>query len=506
MGMSPPQDLFHKGHHALLLPTYPSRHEHQENLPLSFADVLAETREIVQLALPVIFSYIMEFGLPIITYAAVGHLGVRELDGLALGTMTSNITGMSLVTGLTLAMDTLASQAYGACDYVRVGILAQRAFLICLSSCLPVAILWWNIEPLLCMLGQDPSSSRLAAVYLRVFSLYLPPFVVFEVAKKFIIAQGLVAPMMYIMALSCILHAMVTYVLIWPLGLGFLGSPIALVVTYCNLATLSVAYITFSRGWVPGGGTVDPARCWGGWSRDAWTDWGPFLYYGVFGLVQFGLEWWAWEAMLLLSGMLGPKPMAANAITSQLGTFLYNFPLGVSVAAAVRVGQALGAGAPRRARRACVVAIGIAAAQACVLATVALQARGFWAGLFTQSSNVQALVDPLLIIVACIMFGDGIQVACAGVLRGAGLQAYGAGISCVGMFAIGLPLGVALAFGRGWGVSGLWYGYLIAQLVSACGHLTVVYTIPWGTQAKQARRRTSLSFPSECTSLLDRGP
>jgi hypothetical protein len=48
----------------------------------------------------------------------------------------------------------LLLQAYGARRYSMLGVVLQRARLICWCACLPVAVLWNFMGPLLLLLGQ----------------------------------------------------------------------------------------------------------------------------------------------------------------------------------------------------------------------------------------------------------------------------------------------------------------------------------------------------------------
>ena len=80
----------------------------------------------------------------------VGHLGPRELGAATLGIMLTNITGFSIVWGGMTALDTLGSQSYGAGNYPRVGVLAQRCLAMSTVACVPVAIVVRGPRPPLC--------------------------------------------------------------------------------------------------------------------------------------------------------------------------------------------------------------------------------------------------------------------------------------------------------------------------------------------------------------------
>ena len=223
-----------------------------------------------------------------------------------------------MIAGVMLAMDTLASQANGARNYELVGSIAQRAALITAILCIPVILLWYNITPVLLFFGQDPKVTQYASSYLRWFAFGLAPNLLFEVARKFLVAQSIVSPIAWIMAIALLWHVVATYVLIWPAGLGFIGSPIACATTYLLMLGLMVLYMRFGHRWFGTDNSVDPLRCWGGFSREAFREWGSFLLLGLPSCVQLCGEWWSFELVVLAAGYLGKEELAASNIVQQL--------------------------------------------------------------------------------------------------------------------------------------------------------------------------------------------
>ena len=67
---------------------------------------------------------------------------------------------------------------------------------------------------------------------------------------------------------------------------------------------------------------------------------------------QTVLEVGAWNLSTFAAGYLTPVALATHAIALNYASVSYMVPLGVSAAAAVSVGHAIGAGDPARARRA----------------------------------------------------------------------------------------------------------------------------------------------------------
>jgi MATE family multidrug resistance protein len=147
-------------------------------------------------------------------------------------------------------------------------------------------------------------------------------------------------------------------------------------------------------------------------------------------------------------------------------------PLGISSAAAVRVGQALGRRDVDGARRAGWVALAvgsmvmISSGLAFVLAPRAILRA------FTADAAVIETGVVLLRVAAFFQLFDGLQVVATGVLRGTGDTRTPMIANLGGHWQLGLPIGYVLCFQRGLGIVGLWLGLSLGLVVVA---LTLLY-------------------------------
>ncbi len=178
--------------------------------------------------------------------------------------MTANITLYAPVQGLATCLDTLCAQAFGSGHKHLVGLQLQRMACFLLLAVVPVAAVWLAAEGILAALIPEPQSAALAARYLRVLIAGMPAFVFFECGKRFVQAQGLFAANTYVLVVAAPLNILLTYALVWRLGWGFIGAPVAVVVTQWLMPALLLLYVCF----------VDGAQCWGGFSRRALENWG----------------------------------------------------------------------------------------------------------------------------------------------------------------------------------------------------------------------------------------
>ena len=94
--------------------------------PRSRADFIA----LLAFALPLALTRGSQGAMQQTNVMFVGHLGVVELGAGASGNLWATIVGRSIINGGLSALDSLASQSYGAKDFVHVGTLTQRAILM----------------------------------------------------------------------------------------------------------------------------------------------------------------------------------------------------------------------------------------------------------------------------------------------------------------------------------------------------------------------------------------
>lgn len=114
-------------------------------------------------------------------------------------------------------------------------------------------LVWVFSEQLLVLARQDPELAHSAGIFIRyaakIFHIIvllsnphrlmlpsLPCVLVFEGIKRYLHAQGLMTPTLIILSITTALNAVMGYVLIYAVGLGFIGAPLTLNLT--NIANV----------------------------------------------------------------------------------------------------------------------------------------------------------------------------------------------------------------------------------------------------------------------------
>jgi MATE family multidrug resistance protein len=136
-------------------------------------------------------------------------------------------------------------------------------------------------------------------------------------------------------------------------------------------------------------------------------------------------------------------------------------PLGISGAAAVLVGQAVGRGDPVGARRAARAALACGAVFMATTALVMLAIPEELARIYSREASVVALAAALLPIAGTFQVFDGLQVVSLGILRGLADTRGPFLIALLGFWLLGFPVSLVLAFQRGLGAPGLWWGLVV---------------------------------------------
>lgn len=146
-----------------------------------------EAKEFLKISFPIVVTYLLTFLIQLETLfcktikkfsfqsfyqfnnilSGLGDLGPDILAAAGLGNVWMNVSANSILFGLATALETLSSQANGAKNYPRVGILLQRSICISLVVVIPISIIWWFSGDIFILLKQDPHISTLSGLYIR---------------------------------------------------------------------------------------------------------------------------------------------------------------------------------------------------------------------------------------------------------------------------------------------------------------------------------------------------
>jgi len=200
--------------------------------------------------------------------------------------------------------------------------------------------------------------------------------------------------------------------------------------------------------------------------------------------LQIQLEFAAFGVVALFMGGFGTVEMAAHQVAINLASLTFMVPLGVSAAAAVRVGLAVGGGNADAIRREATAALFCGAGFMVLTGALFIGAAGPLASAYTSVPEVLAMAVIFIPIAGFFQVFDGIQVVSAGILRGMGDTRAPVIINLLGFWLMGMPISLALAFRTSLGPAGLWWG-----LVAGLGVVAVFLLLRIGRQLRSTQLR-----------------
>ena len=446
----------------------------------SFAD---ELRQLLRLGLPIAMVQLGMTALNFVDIALLGHHDEASLPAMALGN-TLAWGAMVFCMGAVTAIDPLLSQAVGARDQEAIPRLLGRGLLLAVLLALPAALLLLPAATWLELSGQSATLIPEAANYARLQALGILPFLWYAVLRSFLSAHARVWPQV----LTIVAGNLANLALDWVLIFGKFGVP-AMGATGAALATVACRWLMlFGLLWFGFADLGPPLRA----LRTAAVRSAAFALAPLWRLLRLGapigaqflLEMGVFGATALLIGNLdanaadgsggsGPR-LAGHQIALQLASLSFMVPLGLGMAASVRVGWAIGRGDHAAVRRACGAALLAGAAVMSGFMLLFLLCPGTLAGLITAQPEHLAVAALLIPIAGVFQIGDGVQVVAIGCLRGLGDVRSPMLANVLGFWVIGLPLGCWLAFTREQGPAGFWWGLVLGLFVVAVGLLFVL--------------------------------
>ncbi|XP_030078256.1 multidrug and toxin extrusion protein 2 [Microcaecilia unicolor] len=445
-----------------------------------------EVKALFSLAGPLFLSQLMTFMIITVSSIFCGHLGKVELDAVTLATSVIVVTGISVGIGLSSACDTLISQTFGSKNLKLVGVILQRGILIQLLFCFPCWAVFLNTGHILSLFRQDPAVIRLTQVYVMIFIPALPATFLYQLETRYLVNQGIIWPQIITGFVANIMNAVVNYVLLYQLQLGVVGSAWANTISQSSQALLLFIYIRVRKLHV---------ETWGGWSWECLQEWGSYIGLAVPSMLMLCIEWWTYEIGTFLTGLISVVELGAQSVIYQVVGMIYMVPYGFSIAASVRVGNALGAGDIEQAKKSAITTLLVTASFTIVDSIVLAALKDVVAYIFTSDKDIIALVARVMPIYIIFHLFESTACVCGGVLRGAGKQRIGALVNAIGYYLIGLPIAISLIFAAKLGVIGLWYGMITCGFFPAIVFVVYILRINWKKASMQAQHRAGLKWP-----------
>jgi len=440
-------------------------------------------RAILVLGLPLIGSHLAQIAISATDTVMLGWYSAEALAAVTLA--SSSVFFMLLIVGSGFAWAVMPMVAKAATEgnEVRIRRVTRMGFwLVCLFALITLPPMIWS-ESWLRALGQKPQIAAACQDYLRIAGWALVPGLLVMVLKGYLSALERTQIVLWVTIGAAVLNAAVNYVLIFgnfgAPEMGLQGAAVATLLLHTASLVMLVMYTRrhfphhdlFTRLWRPD---------WPIFS-EVWRLGAPI---SVTSFAESGL--FAVSAMMM--GALGTLELATHGIALNWGAMVFMVHVGLSQAATVRAGRALGARDMAELKRGGRAAILLSVVFAALTVALFLSVPEPLMGLFLSPDDplrpeVLALGAGLLAMAALFQFADGAQVMALGLLRGVQDTRVPMIYAALSYWGVGLPVAWALGFHTTLGPYGIWLG-LVAGL--ALAGITLMWRF-WGSGAWQRK-------------------
>ena len=413
--------------------------------------IRSEIGPTLKLAIPIMLG-MLGYGLMfVVDVAMAGHLGETALAASALA---ANLNYIPYVFGIGVvgAIAVYQSQDNGAGVEASAPAILRHGMVLAVGIGVVAAVVSHACAGFIPLLGSSPEVTAEAHTFFVLMSWGIIPGLAFHALRGHRDSQH--QPWISLAWLTLGILANIFFNWLWMFG--HWGFP-ALGLAGAGWATIAARFVMLIGLWfTPGRGEV------------RWVDglqWTVFrrlmhtgLPAGLHSLSEVGI----FAIVPVLAGWISSTAQAAHQVAISTASAAFMLPLGLGIAAGIRVGEAYGAKDPRK-----VQAIGIGAL---IMGGLIMAVYGLGMILLrpllmatygVAGTETAVLASALLVFAAVWAPFDGVQVVAAYLLRSVNRAAWASWSVFVVYWGFCLPLALALAFPAGFRLMGIpvgWFG------------------------------------------------
>lgn len=271
---------------------------------------------------------------------------VNLISGVGLGNMIINLVGIQTVIGLNGALETLVPQYYGSIQNCKTkeekdaqlhmcGILLQRGRLLILATLLPILILFFQMKEILILLKQDSVVAGYAEQYLLAAFTKLAFFGFFDCQRRWLNGFGKNHIPMICSAFAVPFHYLWCYIFVVDYDLKLTGIGIAGAFSFILQNILIIIYTCTSKDLQFTASIFDKRI----YKKDEFK---LFLSLAIPSVIIFWINWWIWEVITLIAGVISVNDQATHVILMSVYSFFMMLAHGFNQSTCSLVGKKIG--------------------------------------------------------------------------------------------------------------------------------------------------------------------
>lgn len=373
----------------------------------------------------------------------------------------TNLLGLGILFGVS----PLVSEAFGEKnEWKAIGVYRSGIKIALGISAIFFALMLLvkaNIE----LFRQTENINALSVKYLSVVNYSTPFILLFTAGKQLLDGMGRTTIGMAITIAGLVLNVFLNWLLIhgnW--GLTPLGIEGAAWATACARAFMAIAVFGFIQFDKP----IKKLRILFEEHAQQHKSYVlQILKIGIPSGLQFFMEVAAFSAGQIMSGWLGENYLASHQIAINLASVTFMVLTGIAAAGTIMTGYAYGARNREGIRIAGYTVFMLTLIIEVIFAVFFFSLNGVLPRLYTDNTEVISIASSLLILAAFFQISDGLQSAAAGALRGIQDVRTPMVIAFISYWIVMVPASYFLAFYFGYGIRGLWMGFIAGLSMAA---------------------------------------
>jgi MATE family multidrug resistance protein len=432
-------------------------------LGLEIVDFKKTSERALKLALPIVFGQLGLVFMGFFDILMLGKVGTHEIAAVGIANALFFLFFLFGL-GVTFAISPLVAISCGSGQSWKSWLILKSSFKVSLILGIGLFIIYSLLGYIFPYLNQEPEVETLALDYLNIVSWSVLPMLLFTSAKHYLDGHSRTVPPSVITISALIANIILNQILIFGTELnpayGIKGAAYAtLIVRFLMLGTI-VIFLYFDKATIRYRLLSKSRVFTGNIERKIWITGIPIGFQFFFEVASFSFA-------AVMAGWLGSVSQAAHNIALNLASVTFMGATGISAAGSVLIGNSFGARIKSKILNTGKVIIFLVFAYMLFCALAFLIFRLQLAEMFSKDSEVIGVTTGLLILASLFQISDGLQSAGMGLLRGLKDVKAPSLIAFISYWVIGMPFSYLTGFVLGWGISGVWVGFIVGLSIAA---------------------------------------
>ena len=361
-------------------------------------------------------SFATQLTIDLINISIIGRTeNPVDLAAVSLGNILVIMFVLSVVQGMSTALETLVSQAYGAQQPLICGEHLNRIRFINFLIFIPISLLLTQSESLLVFLGQDAAVSKVAATYIIYQLPGLFMFSLFEANRLFLNSMEMTKQASTVLIVALPFHIALCCYFVFAKNWGVLGLALAIDITYTLCFLVITGYCIKTKNETVRAAWVTP-------NEESLEGWTALLELGIPGVLVYFIDFGSFEAAAIFSGLIGIVELSTMGIILIVVQIVTCSAYGMQFTAAVFIGNSIGAQNVTKAKMYAKAAVVLVMSVEICMALLVYLSRNFLGRAFTSDPDVLEMYSRDIVFAAIFMIPDSLQLVMVGILKALGLQ------------------------------------------------------------------------------------